>query len=84
MVRRVGYDPRILIEARERQNLTQRKAAKIAGIHYVTLCNIEKGCATSEDSIEPLCRLYGLDMNDLIFHAPGLAEDAKKFPEKLV
>jgi len=61
--------PKITLKAaRVNAGLTQKEAAKRLNVSNKTLCNWENGLAMPKvDKIEPICALYNVTYDQLIF-----------------
>jgi|CXWL01.1.fsa_nt_gi transcriptional regulator with XRE-family HTH domain len=56
----------LLRGARETRHLSQRKLAKLVGLHHVTLCRFENNKRMpSDEALYPLAKVLGLDYDFL-------------------
>lgn len=63
--------PKITLKAaRVNVDLTQKEAAEKLGVSIKTLWNWENGeCVPPSDKIDPICELYDIHYDNLIFYS---------------
>lgn len=72
--RRLAQDPDRLYRQRVKARMSQRQAAKSAGISDTTICRAEKGTTSVQpETLHRLAAAYGCEVEDLMPAEPSAA-----------
>ena len=65
------YNPKILVEAREKKRKTQQNIADLLKVDRQTIYRVEAGTSASFEILASICGVYEIPLTDVIYPYPN-------------